>query len=254
MQIFFLAFWIIYLFMIGATFASFFNVVGIRSADHVSLNRRSQCPKCNNTLRWVDIIPIFGYLINRGKCHFCKQKIHIKYLLIEIFGGLSFVLSFLVTGFIKLDMNYDFNSEKIILLIMYLLLVSLIMIIVVSFYEHKVILSKVPYVFAPVLIILSVFAGNFKWSMIGMGVCVLCTIIISYFDKKTVKYILYAASMGVVLGLFGTALMISIALVLTLVIKLCKKQPIFLYYASMACVISLFTSPYLYTVFTNLIG
>ena len=109
MQILFMILWIFYLFMIGATFASFFNVVGIRTADHISINRRSHCPKCDNTLRWIDIMPIFGWLINKGKCHFCKEPIHIKYLLIEIFGGLSFVLSFLVCGYIRSDLYFNFH-------------------------------------------------------------------------------------------------------------------------------------------------
>lgn len=254
MQIFFLVFWVIYLFMIGATFASFFNVVGIRSADHISLNRRSQCPNCNNTLRWCDIIPIFGYLINRGKCHFCKKKIHIKYLLIEIFGGTAFVLSFFVNGFVKYGTDYDFSSQKIVSLIMTLLLVSLIMIVVVSYYEHKVIIKKASYVIAPILVVLSIFAGDFKFAMLAMAICVLCTLIASHMDKRIFNYVLYTASMGVVLGLFGTVIMIALVLIIVLATKMFKKRPQFIYYASIACVVSLFTSPFLYTIFTNLIG
>ena len=103
MQIFLMILWIFYLFMIGATFASFFNVVGIRTADHVSINRRSHCPKCDNTLRWIDIMPIFGWLINRGKCHFCKEPIHIKYLLIEI----------LVPDIANIDLLYEICANSI---------------------------------------------------------------------------------------------------------------------------------------------
>lgn len=248
MQIFFMILWIFYLFMIGATFASFFNVVGIRTADHISINRRSHCPKCDNTLRWIDIMPIFGWLINGGKCHFCKEPIHIKYLLIEIFGGLTFVLSFLVCGYIRYDLNFDFSYQKIIRLVIYLLTVSLMMIIVVSEYEHHVTLKKVTYVFAPILLVLSVFTGKdvFLSSMLGMGSMLILNIILSLTNKDLIKYYLYSACLGIALGFFGAILAILLGGLLYLIIKLCKKEIRYVYYISIGAVISLFTNPYLY--------
>lgn len=255
MQILFMILWIFYLFMIGATFASFFNVVGIRTADHISLNRRSHCPKCDNTLRWIDIMPIFGWLINRGKCHFCKEPIHIKYLLIEVFGGLTFVLSFLVCGYIRSDWTFDFHYTKIMRLIIYLLTVSLMMIIVVSEYEHHVTLKKVTYVFAPMLLILSVFTGKeaFLSSMLGMGMMLVLNLILMLTDKDKVKYLLYSASLGIVLGYFGVTLAVLLGALLFLIIKLCKKEIGYVYYISIGAVISLFTNPYLYDLIEKLL-
>lgn len=248
MQILLLIFMIFYLFMIGATFASFFNVVGIRTADKVSINRRSHCPKCDNTLRWIDICPIFGWLINRGKCHFCKEPIHIKYLLIEIFGGLTFVLSFLVCGYLRVDFKFDFSYQRIIKLIMYLPIVSLMMMIVVSEYEHHVTLKKVTYVFAPILLILSIFTGldSFLQSMLGMGVMLLLNILLMIKSKELMKYLLYSASLGIVLGFFGSLLAIILGFILFIIVKLCKKNIRYVYYISIGSVISLFTNPYLY--------
>ncbi len=59
---------------------------------------RSYCPECHHELRLVDVLPVLGYVINRGKCHFCGKKIAINYLLIEIFGGAMFVASYLLIG------------------------------------------------------------------------------------------------------------------------------------------------------------
>jgi len=248
MQILLMIFMIFYLFMIGATFASFFNVVGIRTADKVSINRRSHCPKCDNTLRWIDICPIFGWLINRGKCHFCKEPIHIKYLLIEIFGGLTFVLSFLVCGYLRIDFKFDFSYQKIIRLVMYLLIVSLMMMIVVSEYEHHVTLKKVTFVFAPILLVLSAFTGldQFLQSMLGMGVMILLNLLLMFKNKVLLKYFLYSASLGIVLGFFGTILAILLGFLLYLIVKLCKKNIRYVYFISIGSVISLFTNPYLY--------
>ena len=248
MQILFMILWILYLFMIGATFASFFNVVGIRTADHISINRRSHCPKCDNTLRWIDIMPIFGWLINKGKCHFCKEPIHIKYLLIEIFGGLTFVLSFLVCGYIRSDWMFIFHYTHIIKLIIYLLAVSLMMIIVVSEYEHHVTLKKATYVFAPLLLVLSVFTGKeaFLSSMLGMGTMIILNLILMLTDRDKLKYLLYSASLGIALGFFGTCLAILLGGLLYLIIKLCKKEIRYVYYISIGAVISLFTNQILF--------
>ena len=255
MQILVMIFIIIYLFMVGATFASFFNVVGIRTADKVSINRRSHCPKCDNQLRWIDICPIFGWLINRGKCHFCKEPIHIKYLLIEIFGGLTFVLSFMVCGYIQFDLQFDFSYQRIMRLLIYLLTVSLMMMIVVSEYEHHVTLKKITYVFAPILLILSVFTGldNFLSSMLGMGTMLVLNFILMLTDKDKTKYLLYSASLGIALGFFGSSVAIIIGGILYLIIKLCKKDIRYVYYISIGAVISLFASPYLYNLLEKFI-
>lgn len=255
MQILFMILWIFYLFMIGATFASFFNVVGIRTADHISINRRSHCPKCDNTLRWIDIMPIFGWLINKGKCHFCKEPIHIKYLLIEIFGGLTFVLSFLVCGYIRVDWTFNFHYTHIMRLLIYLLMVSLMMIIVVSEYEHHVTLKKVTYVFAPILLVLSIFTGMdaFLSSMLGMGTMLILNLILSITNKDLMKYFLYSVCLGIALGFFGSCLAIILGGILYLIVKLCKKEIRYVYYISIGAVISLFTNPYLYTLIEKFI-
>lgn len=48
------------------------------------------CSICNNKIRLIDQIPIFAYLVNHGKCHFCKSKIPIFDFLFEVFLFLLF--------------------------------------------------------------------------------------------------------------------------------------------------------------------
>jgi len=64
----------------------------------------SHCDYCNAKLRFIDVLPIFGYIINLGKCHKCKSKIPVKHIIIEIIGGLTFLSSFLLIGKISLDL------------------------------------------------------------------------------------------------------------------------------------------------------
>ena len=44
----------------------------------------SYCPHCNRPLRWIDNLPLLGYLLNRGRCHQCKTPIHWRYPLLEL--------------------------------------------------------------------------------------------------------------------------------------------------------------------------
>lgn len=49
---------------------------------------RSSCWECNHTLNFVDLIPTFGYLIRKGKCHYCGNPINVRYLYYEIVYGI----------------------------------------------------------------------------------------------------------------------------------------------------------------------
>ncbi|MGG1515061.1 A24 family peptidase [Paenibacillus oryzisoli] len=81
----------IFLFMIGAACGSFFNVVGIRVPKGISVAApRSSCGSCGRQLNAVDLIPIFGWFIRRGKCHTCQASISPIYLVGELAGGMLF--------------------------------------------------------------------------------------------------------------------------------------------------------------------
>jgi prepilin signal peptidase PulO-like enzyme (type II secretory pathway) len=49
-------------------------------------------------LRLIDVYPLIGYLVNRGKCRFCDNRIPVIHLLVELLGGLLFAVSFLIFG------------------------------------------------------------------------------------------------------------------------------------------------------------
>ncbi|MFK7760198.1 MAG: prepilin peptidase [Phycisphaerales bacterium] len=85
----------------GASVGSLVNVLVYRlplGLDVVSPT--SRCPKCNTKLTWRENIPIFGWLILRGKCRFCKASISPEYPIVEsvVAGlfGLLYALWYLV--------------------------------------------------------------------------------------------------------------------------------------------------------------
>lgn len=45
---------------------------------------RSVCPSCKTVLRAYDLVPVFSWLLRRGKCAHCKASIGMIYPLIEI--------------------------------------------------------------------------------------------------------------------------------------------------------------------------
>ncbi len=79
---------------IGLIFGSFINVVVYRLPKNQSIIRpRSFCPRCKKMILWHQNIPIFSWLILRGKCSNCKKVISPKYPVVEAFTGILFFIS-----------------------------------------------------------------------------------------------------------------------------------------------------------------
>lgn len=102
-------------FFLGSLLTSFFQLLAYRLPKKETLLGRSYCPNCHVDLRLIDVIPLFGYLINRGKCHFCHERIKISYFLSELIGGILFSITYLIVGF---------SLELIIAFIMILVLLT----------------------------------------------------------------------------------------------------------------------------------
>lgn len=73
----------------GAAIGSFLNVVIYRMPRGLSLSnpKNSFCPKCKNRLQMADMIPLFTWLIQRGKCKYCGDKIPSRYFWVEFLNG-----------------------------------------------------------------------------------------------------------------------------------------------------------------------
>ena len=77
----------------GTVFGSFFTLAVHRIPRKEDItHERSYCPKCNHKLQFLDLIPVFSYIFLGGKCRYCKDKIRPRYLILEIFSGLVFLL------------------------------------------------------------------------------------------------------------------------------------------------------------------
>ncbi|MBT8353661.1 MAG: prepilin peptidase [Xanthomonadales bacterium] len=54
---------------------------------------RSKCPKCGHGIRAWENIPIFSYLLLRGRCSSCQEKISPRYPLVELTTAVLFVIT-----------------------------------------------------------------------------------------------------------------------------------------------------------------
>jgi leader peptidase (prepilin peptidase) / N-methyltransferase len=160
-----------FLFFYGLPLGSFYNVVGLRVPEGKSIVApRSSCPKCGHQLKALELIPVFSYLIQRGKCRQCKVGISPVYPLFELMTGVLFAGAYLLLGW---------SAD----LLIALTLVSLFIIITVSDLAYMLIPDKVLLVFAGIFamerffIPLSPWWDSFAGSAAGFFLLLLITLV-----------------------------------------------------------------------------
>jgi leader peptidase (prepilin peptidase)/N-methyltransferase len=116
----------ILIFIIGTLFGSFFSLAIYRiPLKQDIMHKRSFCPKCGHRLEFLDLIPILSYILLKGKCRYCKQKIKPSYLILELLSGITFLL--LAIG-VKIDI-YNLQTWKIVYLAYSFIYISTLFII-----------------------------------------------------------------------------------------------------------------------------
>ena len=86
----------IFIFILGSIVGSFLNVCIYRLPLGKSIVKpRSFCPQCNKSIFWYDNIPLLSYLILKGRCRFCKEKIPFRYFLVEFITASIFLIFYI---------------------------------------------------------------------------------------------------------------------------------------------------------------
>lgn len=82
--------------LFGVAIGSFSNVVIDRLPEGESIVfGRSHCDYCRTTLSWYELIPVFSFLIQGGRCRHCRKKLSFQYPIIEMLSGLGYALSYI---------------------------------------------------------------------------------------------------------------------------------------------------------------
>jgi leader peptidase (prepilin peptidase)/N-methyltransferase len=69
----------------GLAVGSFLNVVIARVPERVSIvSPPSRCPGCETPIRPVDNIPVVSWLLLRGRCRACGERISVRYPAVEL--------------------------------------------------------------------------------------------------------------------------------------------------------------------------
>jgi len=89
--------------ILGLIIGSFLNVLIYRLPKNISIIKPSSfCPICNSKIKFYDNIPLISYIILKGKCRNCKNKINIRYPIVEALTAFLYALSYY---FFKVSFN-----------------------------------------------------------------------------------------------------------------------------------------------------
>jgi leader peptidase (prepilin peptidase)/N-methyltransferase len=89
--------------VLGLVLGSFLTMLTYRVPRGLSIvSPPSSCPRCHSRLQPRDLVPVFSWLINRGRCRYCQTPMSLRYAVIEsvtaaittsiiIFAGLSWM-------------------------------------------------------------------------------------------------------------------------------------------------------------------
>jgi leader peptidase (prepilin peptidase)/N-methyltransferase len=131
--------------LLGAVIGSFLNVCIDRlPAGKSIIFPASHCDSCQHRLSIKELVPVFSYLFLRGRCLHCDVKVSRRVLWVELGSALVF-------GF--LFWNYGPGLELVLMTFYY----CLFMVLLVIDLEHRLILNKIVYPAAIVILIIDVF-------------------------------------------------------------------------------------------------
>ena len=83
---------LLFIFILGIVVGSFANVLIYRLPRKESIvSPGSHCPGCRKPIRWFDNIPVFSYLLLRGRCRSCGEPISWRYPAVELVNGLLYL-------------------------------------------------------------------------------------------------------------------------------------------------------------------
>ena len=163
----------IIIFLYGIVIGSFLNVCIYRIPKQENIAKvRSHCMQCDHQLKWYELIPLFSYLLQGGKCRVCKTKISVQYPLIEGANGILYVFIFMING-----INVDS--------LLYCLLTSTLLVLSVIDFRTYEIPIGINY-FILVLGLLRTVLHNTHWAEHVIG----------FFAVSVVLYIIIIATKG----------------------------------------------------------
>jgi leader peptidase (prepilin peptidase)/N-methyltransferase len=240
--------------LFGLVVGSFLNVVIHRVPRHESVAwPASHCPHCGDPIRPTDNVPLFSYLLLRGRCRNCKERISARYPAVEALNGLLFGAA-----------AYEFgvNLE----LLPALVLISTLIVLAVIDLEHRLLPNVIVGPAALAGLILSILTNPAGWWIyplcalaVASALLVLALAIPGGMGMGDVKmggmlgaflgpYAALAVFLGAVIGAVSGGVLMAFG-------KVQRRSHLpFGLFMAIGGVISLFVGPQLWGLYTNLMA
>lgn len=217
----------ILVFCIGTLFGSFFTLAVYRIPLHQDItHKRSYCPNCNHKLSFFDMIPILSYLFLGGKCRYCKQKIRIRYLFLEIFTGIVFLLFAMSLNINLIEINI---SKIVYLLLGFLFIAGLIIIAGIDkeryIIQKELILFEIIVVCIYMIYLYVVEKTNIYRYVIYLSIICLLLIFDNEYLRKKLKnyYPIEILQLSIIITMFTNQVIFLFTVILTLLTISFKK-------------------------------
>lgn len=214
------------IFCIGTVFGSFFTLAVYRIPLKQNItHKRSYCPNCSHKLSFLDMIPILSYIFLGGKCRYCKQKIRIRYFLLEILTGIIFLL-------FAMSLNISFNViqiYKLVYLLFGMLYISGI-IIIAGIDKERFEIQKSVIIYELIIIALYMVylyivekANIYRYVIYLFILCIFLVIENICLKKKLKKiYTLEILNLSIIISIFSGEIVYVITVIYTLLTMLIK--------------------------------
>lgn len=87
------------IFAVGLVVGSFLNVCIYRlPRGNFFSSSRSFCPHCGEQLRWFDMFPIVSYIVLKGRCRHCHERISLRYPIVEGMNAVIWTVAYVLLG------------------------------------------------------------------------------------------------------------------------------------------------------------
>lgn len=210
-------------FITGAFLGSFCTLAVYRIPLKQDItHEHSYCPNCKHRLNVLDLIPILSYLFLGGKCRYCKEKVRIRYLIIEVLFGIVYTLFIMSLNINFLGITVQ-NIADIVIGTIYFVVLFLIAGIDKEYHTiNKSVFNFGIICTALYIVYLYIVHVNIYRYVIYLAILLLLIIAINILKKKN-DYIFQILTLSIFMALITDIRVTCITVLFTLVTVLIKR-------------------------------